>query len=686
MATLHRMKMRGYPRLTPVLVMVLIAIYLVSMAASVHRESVTWDEGDHLFAGFMSLDTGDFGLNPEHPPMAKMVAALPLLPLHLRVPPLQGRFFKGEAYRDGRDLLFGNLPRYAGPDLLFRARLAMLLFPLSLALLVFFAGRELFGTATGLLALCLLAFEPNLLTHGPLITTDMAISATFMATVWAAYRYAVCPTFPRLAVAGLAAGLALAAKHSGLVLLVALLPLLAGEAVLRAWGRRRSRNSAADFRTTRRDALHLLGGLIGMVGIALLVLWAFYGFRYAARPAGLGLSPDLAHYVVPLRSIEAGGILLLARLHVFPESWLYGLADVRLVANATPTYFFGKVYAHGLWLYFPAVLLIKLTLGSLALLAIALFAAARGWLNQPRELWFVLFPMALYFLIASGSGLNIGVRHILPCIPLLLLFAAAGAVAAARRGRGWAIAVAVLLCAHVASSAWAFPLYLPYANEAWGGSARLPQLLSDSNVDWGQQLPQVAQWVRINRAEESCHFAYFVTPFILPSDYGIPCTLLPTFDSAAEQDIDVPATVNGVLLISQGDLNGFEFGTKVRNPYEPLVSRKPDAVIDHGVFVFRGSFYLPDAAAMAPTQRATRALAAGDARMAVTEAQKALAISPSNFDALVIAGKALAAQQQTGLAADAFHAALHRVDAMEPSAQALWRPQIEQQLRSLPNH
>lgn len=681
--------MRDIPRFTPVLVIVLIVIFLVSMAASVHRESVTWDEGDHLFAGFMSLRTGDFGLNPEHPPMAKMVAALPLLPLHLRVPPLQGRFFKNESYRDGQDLLFGNLPRYSGPDLLFRARLAMLFFPLSLALLVFFAGREMFGTSAGLLALALLAFEPNLLTHGPLITTDMAISATFLATVWATYRYAINPTLPRLALAGLAAGLALAAKHSGLVLLVALVPLLAGEAVLRAWGRRSAgaqARSQASTHTMRRDAVQLLGGLIAIVGIALVVLWAFYGFRYNARPTGLALSPDLAHYVVPLRSIESGGILLLAHLHIFPESWLYGLADVRLVANATPTYFFGKVYAHGLWIYFPAVLLIKLTLGSLALLAIAIFATAQGWLRKPRELWFVLFPMAFYFLIASGSGLNIGVRHILPCLPLLLLFAAAGAVAAARRGRGWTIAVAVLFCAHVASSAWAFPLYLPYANEAWGGSAHLPQLLSDSNVDWGQQLPQVATWVGRNGVAQNCHFAYFVTPFILPSDYGIPCTLLPTFDSAAEQDMDIPATINGVLLISQGDLNGFEFGTRIRNPYEPLVGLQPEAVIDHGVFVFRGSFYLPDAAAMAPTQRATRALAKGDAKTAIVEAGKALAFSPTNFDALLISGKALAAQQQTGPAAAAFHAALGRVDAMEPSAQALWRPQVEQELASLTSH
>lgn len=97
----------------------------------------------------------------------------------------------------------------------------------------------------------------------------------------------------------------------------------------------------------------------------------------------------------------------------------------------------------------------------------------------------MLFPAAFYFLIAAGSGLNIGVRHILPCLPLLILFAAAGGMALARRDRAGAAITSVLLLAHVASSAFAFPLYLPYANEAWGGRATTWRYLSDSNVDWG---------------------------------------------------------------------------------------------------------------------------------------------------------------------------------------------------------
>ena len=97
-----------------------------------------------------------------------------------------------------------------------------------------------------------------------------------------------------------------------------------------------------------------------MIGVA--VLWGFYKFRYEARPAGLKLEPSLAQYVIPLRPVEAHGLLLLGRFHILPESFLYGLADVRSMANGMSSYLFGKVYAHGVWFYFPAVFVIKSTL------------------------------------------------------------------------------------------------------------------------------------------------------------------------------------------------------------------------------------------------------------------------------------------------------------------------------------
>src|SRR5450631_2200887 len=76
---------------------------------SIRQQSLSWDEDDHLYAGYMSLTQRDFGMNPEHPPLVKALAALPLLPMHLHAPEFTGKkYFKVEAFLRGRDFLFGN--------------------------------------------------------------------------------------------------------------------------------------------------------------------------------------------------------------------------------------------------------------------------------------------------------------------------------------------------------------------------------------------------------------------------------------------------------------------------------------------------------------------------------------------------------------------------------------------------
>ena len=104
---------------------VLLVVMLGELTFSVSRQSLSWDEGDHLFAGYMSWKTGDFGINPEHPPLVKALAALPLLSMHLKVPAPKGLpFFKDEAYFDGRDLIFNNGGEPVADRIVFRARMA----------------------------------------------------------------------------------------------------------------------------------------------------------------------------------------------------------------------------------------------------------------------------------------------------------------------------------------------------------------------------------------------------------------------------------------------------------------------------------------------------------------------------------------------------------------------------------
>ncbi len=196
-----------------------VAVLLLLQAALaltiVHRESLTFDEGDHMFAGYMMWKTGDYGLNPEHPPLAKLVATLPILGDDLWIPPLQGRNFKTEAYLDGRDWLAHN--DGSRQHLVFRMRASAELLALGLCLIVFLTAREWFGENAALAALLLIVFDPNVLAHSALVTTDVGVSCFFVASIWAFYRYTSSPTLIRLLFAGVMTGLLLATKHSGIL-------------------------------------------------------------------------------------------------------------------------------------------------------------------------------------------------------------------------------------------------------------------------------------------------------------------------------------------------------------------------------------------------------------------------------------------------------------------------------------
>jgi len=119
-------------------VLSLLIVLLLQLALSVRQNSITWDEDDHIYAGYMSWKHADFGLNPEHPPLVKMLAAVPLLSLPLKMPVPQNRNFKHEAFLGGKDFLFKN----DADKMLFRARMAAALLTLLLALLVFLAARR----------------------------------------------------------------------------------------------------------------------------------------------------------------------------------------------------------------------------------------------------------------------------------------------------------------------------------------------------------------------------------------------------------------------------------------------------------------------------------------------------------------------------------------------------------------
>jgi len=365
-----------------------------------------------------------------------------------------------------------------------------------------------------------------------------------------------------------------------------------------------------------------------------------------------------------------------------PESYLYGLADVRLTANSYTSYVLGKIYAHGVWFYFPIAFLIKSTIGFMALLVLAVVAIATRRMKFRREILFLIVPPVFYLVVAFVVGMNIGVRHILPVYVFLAVLIGGAAWTLVRQHRKWTYLVGALLLIHAVSSLRTFPIYLAYANELWGGPSNTYRYLTDSNVDWAQQLKATKQYLD-QRGVKDCWFAYFGEGVADFKYYGIPCKPLPTVVTLwLNEQLEVPVSIDGPVLISAATLSGFEFGPGSLNPYEQFQRVAPTRVIQHGVFVFDGSFEIPLAAALSRVQNAGNLLAVKQLQPALAEVQTAITLAPNSVDAQLMSGDVLAAMGQTDQARAAYEKALMLAKTIEPEFQVRSIPNIEQKLAS----
>jgi hypothetical protein len=422
-----------------------------------------------------------------------------------------------------------------------------------------------------------------------------------------------------------------------------------------------------------------------MVVLAVGVLWAFYGFRYAARPAGLQLIPSLATYSHELKPFDFGVIWWLAHLHLLPESYLFGMVDIRVFGANFSTFVLGKWHPHGVWWYFPAAIAIKTTLGMLALVLLAGFAIVTGKLGKgpdhSRALVYVLFVWVAYLITAGANGLNIGVRHILPLYALAAIVAGAGVAALAWRSRTWMWVCGVLVAAHIASALSVFPDSLAYANEAWGGARNTHNVLNDSNVDWGRQLYQVKEW-EDRHPSEDCWFAYTVRPFIHPETYGVHCHVLPNGLGGAGKEL-VPVVIHGSVLLSAGEVDGSLWPSQETNPYRNFQKVKPDEEIDYGVLVYKGDVHMEETGGISRAFLAWDKLDAKQPQEALALAEEAVKLAPDQLYPQWALGDAAAAAGKKDEARAAYNAAIAATDSLDAQRRADYVKSIEASIKKL---
>jgi hypothetical protein len=513
---------------------VLVLLSLAVPLAIVRGKSATFDEVSHLPAGHSYLTTGLVRLNPQHPPLVKELCALPLLSMRLRsvdretlaradLPP-------SFEWQYGRAFLYGQ----DAERILLRGRVPAAAMSFGLAALVWAWSRARWGAWAGALAAALYALDPTITAHAPLVTTDVGCAFFSMLAVLALRNHLAAPSLPRLAVAGGALGLALGAKYSALVLLPVCLVFLATSRISSA---RRAGVPIA------RAAAGFLADAAVVTAVAGAVLWVIY----------LAPSDPLFYW--------RG----LARVHADhdPGYWPYLMGDLR----------------PGGWRsYLLVAALVKTPLPTLLVLLAALAAAAVRWRRLDRDDALLLAPAASYFAAYSLGADNLGVRYLIPCLPFLFVFA--GRLAAGRPAVPARVALAGLVLWGAAESAAIAPDHLSYFNQIAGGARSGYRWLNDSNVDWGQGLPQLRSWLG-ESPRGAYAFCYFGSA--PPAYYGLAesdCSgLLSSPDRPPSGTLILSAhwaaLLNGLLRRSHGD-----------GPGNWIVQGQPVAYVGHAYFVY----------------------------------------------------------------------------------------------------
>ena len=629
----------------------LVIIFLAQCFYTARKDSASWDESQHLYSGWLSWTHADFGFNPEVPPLIKMWCAIPLLHRDIAQPPFTGDPFKKEGFVLGQRFLAKN----GIDETLIPARRMAAVLSAMLAITIFLAALEMYGQTAALLALALFCFDPNFLAHGAYVTTDIGASFTLLLSIYLFYRAMKRPSALRVACLGVAIGLTFTAKFTGIFLV----PMMVLIALFDLWNRRKQRDPEHNGATWRQLGVAIAAGSL----VGLFFIWMIYRFRYAARPAGLGLNPGTTQYLQELSSPFSRSIMLwVARHHLLPEAYIYGLADTKISAAALPSYLFGRM-THGAsrW-YYPAAFTIKSTLPFLIMLVVTIvMLISRRWRIR-REAIVLMVPPAVLFLIACSSDIGIGFRHLLPIFPMLYILIAGCCAHLLRKNHKLVYAFGLLVLWQLATSVFARPGLIAYANEAWGGPSKTHLYLTDSNTDWGQQLRYVKAYLD-EHPNKPCYFAYFAQGPVDFRDYGVRCQVLPT-GSGAWTGMDAMhfgsnPSVSGLVLISDGVLAGADIPGRA-NPYVNFQALRPDAVIDRGVYVYEGRFNLGPSAALEHIASARSLLTQGRASEALAEAEEAKRLDPGSPAPLLAEGDAL---EVLGRRAEAHSAYLNALQA-----------------------
>jgi 4-amino-4-deoxy-L-arabinose transferase-like glycosyltransferase len=457
---------------------ILLLLMGLNFLTVIQRKSLTNDELYNIPAGYYNLAARDFGINNVHPPLIRMMAAAPLLPLHLNLPPRQP---SENAIAGGHETFtvfwFANLEHM--DQIAFWSRAPMIGLTLLLGVTIFAFARRLFGPRVAVLAVLLFTLEPTVLAHGRLVQTDVPAALAYLFFCFMLYRWSRTPTSCNALIAGIACGLALLTKSS----LIVTLPIFAAVVLILLWRAPNEKGKRA----------RLLAQVAIATAAMIFIINAAYFFQR------LPFEESDARWIAAESPARFHAIM--TGLGVFskivPAYFLFVFYVVSVINHqGWPASLLGMYSRTGWWYYFPVAFALKTTVPFLLV-----STASLAWFSweliakKKTEFLWLIGPAAIYAALAMSSNINIGVRHFLPVFPFLLILGGAFLDRLlSQRKLGLAV-VALLLCWMSVETVRAYPNYMSYMNQlAW----QHPHwyYLSDSNVEWGDDVGELARYLR----------------------------------------------------------------------------------------------------------------------------------------------------------------------------------------------
>jgi 4-amino-4-deoxy-L-arabinose transferase-like glycosyltransferase len=502
-------------------------IYAVVAWTATSGKSATADEPTHAVTGWFDLWRADFRLCPDMPPLWEDLIALPIGPAAIRYDLSKPEFQDYFTIRNRHETLPWDvrmLYRTSGNDgveIVRRARITALILAVGLAAMVAHWAWKLGGAVAAIAAAFVYCLDPSFLGHGALAKNDVGISLAFLAVAYAMWRCGRRLTWANAAAVAILVSAAILTKYSGLMLV----PILMGMLVIRALDGETWIVLGKTLSTRSRKSFAATGLFLATCAVSYLAIWAIYDFRFNSGPDGLTL--DMSRFLTSLRNdqvyVQTHGRPTPAQLaewtpplstqlvmyaeahHLLPQAWAAGFIMTQSGLNARLCYLNGEFFNGGKWYYFPLAMFYKAPLATiLAAFVSALFGirfirsgALRSWQTRWNAIA-LLLPASVYAVSAMTSNVDIGVRLVFPIYVFAFIGIGLAAARAWQTGSAARLAILLLAVGLLAETTVAYPNYINFFGIACGGESAGFGLLSDSNLDWAQDLPALANWQKQN--------------------------------------------------------------------------------------------------------------------------------------------------------------------------------------------